>query len=128
MAAATGPPLPAQRSAAWPSMATSPVRSRRPISRRPWPTSMPACRPAAWLALTGAAEATADVEGTPRANRYSARLDAHATRFATGIAALDGLYGGRLDFAGGLRLDADGGIAFDNLQVNGAQAQARING
>jgi translocation and assembly module TamB len=82
----------------------------------------------AGLALRGGASVTAEVEGTPRANRYRAKLDGRASRFATGIAPVDGLFGGRLDIAGGLRLDPDGGIGFEDLRLNGAHAQARIDG
>jgi translocation and assembly module TamB len=82
----------------------------------------------AGLRLRGAASATAVVDGTPRANRYHARLDAHASRLSTGIAPLDSVIEGKLDLAGGVRLDPDGGIGFEDLRLAGAHATARIDG
>ena len=52
----------------------------------------------AGLGLRGSAKLSAEVEGTPRANRFNVKVDGHASQFATGIAAVDGLFGGRLEF------------------------------
>ena len=82
----------------------------------------------AGLALKGDATLKADIEGTPRSNRFTARIDALANRFATGVAPIDGLYGGKLTLAGGARLDADGGFGFSDLRVTGPNASARIDG
>lgn len=82
----------------------------------------------AGLALKGEAALKADLEGTPRANRFTAQIDAAANRFATGIAPLDGLYGGRLTLAGGVKLDADGGFGFSDLRLTGPNASARVDG
>ncbi len=83
---------------------------------------------ASGLALKGAATLTADLEGTPRSNRYTAKIDAAIDRFATGIAAIDGLYGGKLTLVGGTRLDVDGGFGFDDLRLTGPNASARVDG
>ncbi|WP_374306683.1 translocation/assembly module TamB domain-containing protein [Methylocella sp.] len=80
------------------------------------------------LTLAGAAKLKADVEGTPRSNRYSANLDARAERFATGLSAVDGLFGGTLTLAGAARLDPDGGFGFKDLRLNGPNASARVDG
>ena len=82
----------------------------------------------AGLALKGEATLKADIEGTPRSNRFTARIDALANRFATGVAPIDGLYGGKLTLAGGARLDADGGFGFTDLRITGPNASVRIDG
>ena len=63
-----------------------------------------------------------------RSNRFTARIDALANRFATGVAPIDGLYGGKLMLAGGARLDVDGGFGFTDLRVTGPNASALIDG
>ncbi len=78
--------------------------------------------------LRGTATFNADVEGTPRANRYNAVLDAKATRFATGIPSADGLLGGRLSAAGTARLTAEGAVGFEEMRVTGEHANARLDG
>lgn len=78
--------------------------------------------------LKGAATLKADVEGTPRANRYNLVLDARASRLAAGIEAVDGLHGGRLEAAGTARLTAEGGVGFEAMRLSGANAQARLDG
>lgn len=80
------------------------------------------------MSLKGALAATAALEGTPRAHRFNAAIDAHATRFATGIAALDGILGGRLDATGTLRLTPTGGYGFENVQIAGTAVTGRIAG
>ncbi|VFU09963.1 translocation/assembly module TamB domain-containing protein [Methylocella tundrae] len=82
----------------------------------------------AGLALKGEATLKADLEGTPRSNRFTAQIDAAADRFATGITPVDGLYGGSLTLAGGVRLDADGGFGFSDLRLTGPNASARVDG
>jgi len=78
--------------------------------------------------LKGEATLKADIEGTPRSNRFTAKIDALANRFATGVVPIDGLYGGKLTLAGGARLDADGGFGFTDLRITGPNASARIDG
>ena len=56
----------------------------------------------AGLALRGSAVLAADIEGTPRANRFNAKVDGRAGGFATGLASVDGLTGGKLELAGGI--------------------------
>jgi translocation and assembly module TamB len=82
----------------------------------------------AGFALKGEATLKADIEGTPRSNRFTAKIDALANRFTTGVAPIDGLYGGKLTLAGGARLDADGGFGFTDLRVTGPNASARVDG
>src|SRR3954451_12655967 len=82
----------------------------------------------AGLGLRGSARLDAEVEGTPRAHRFNVKLEGHATQFATGIAALDGLFGGRLDAGGGVRLEPNGSIGFDRVRFSGAHAQGSIAG
>ncbi|NNM73577.1 translocation/assembly module TamB domain-containing protein [Enterovirga aerilata] len=78
--------------------------------------------------LRGAATLKADVEGTPRANRYNAVIDAHASRLDTGIEPADGLLGGRLDAAGTVRLTPEGGFGFQEMRVTGRNANIRLDG
>ncbi len=82
----------------------------------------------AGLPLRGAATVTADLEGTPRANRYSAAIDGRVARFASGIAAVDGLAGGRLALAGTVRLTPTGDYVAENLRLTGESANARLDG
>ncbi|MGI8568240.1 MAG: translocation/assembly module TamB domain-containing protein [Methylocella sp.] len=82
----------------------------------------------AGVGLKGSATVAADVEGTPRANRFSANIDVAATRFATGIAPIDGLFGGKLTLGGGVKLDPDGGFGFRDLRLAGPNANAQIDG
>src|SRR3954469_1932343 len=82
----------------------------------------------AGLGLRGSAKLSAEVEGTPRANRFNVKIDGHATQFATGIAAVDGLFGGRLDVRGGVRLEPNGSVGFDGVRFSGAHAQGSIAG
>lgn len=82
----------------------------------------------AGLSLRGAGTLVADLSGVPRANRFAARIDAHATRLATGLPAVDGALGGKLDIAGGAELEANGRYRFQDLRLVGAHAQARLDG
>ncbi len=78
--------------------------------------------------LRGAATVKADLEGTPRANRYNAVIDARATRLGTGIDPVDGLFGGKLDAVGTVRLTPEGAIGFQEMRLSGENANARIDG
>ncbi len=82
----------------------------------------------AGVALAGTATVAADVEGTPRANRYNAVLDAKLARFATGIAQVDGLFGGQAALAGTARLAPDGSVRFEEMRLTSGNATARIDG
>lgn len=82
----------------------------------------------AGLALKGETVLQAEIEGTPRSNRFTATIDARANRFSTGIASVDGLYGGTLTLTGGARHDPDGGIGFSDLRLNGPNASTRVDG
>ena len=55
-------------------------------------------------------------------------LDGRAEKFATGIAAIDGLAGGRLALNGSVRKLAHGGFGFNNLRLTGEHASARADG
>jgi translocation and assembly module TamB len=85
-------------------------------------------RGVAGLPLRGAATVGADLEGTPRANRYNAILDGRATRLATGLAAIDGLSGGQVSIAGAVRLTPTGDYVLDNLRLAGEHATLRLDG
>ena len=80
------------------------------------------------LALRGDATLRGDLVGVPRANRYAVTLDGHASHFATGKPLLDGLAGGKIDVVGGIRLEPDGTVGFDNLRLTGVHAAGRIDG
>ena len=80
------------------------------------------------LPLAGAATFTADLEGTPRANRYNAALDGRIREFATGIAPVDGLLGGSVSLAGIVRVEPTGPYAFENLALTGQHGSATVNG
>ena len=80
------------------------------------------------LRLAGAANVEADLEGTPRANRFNAKLDGHVARFGTGIAQVDGLFGGKLGLGGTVRLEPEGAYVFQNLTLRGEHLDARVDG
>lgn len=80
------------------------------------------------LALKGDARLGCDLEGEPTANRIGGKIDARVTGFASGVAPIDGLVGGRLTLTGAATLDGKDGFSFQNLQVTGANASARVDG
>ncbi|MDB5591006.1 translocation/assembly module TamB domain-containing protein [Enterovirga sp.] len=82
----------------------------------------------AGLTLAGRAAVAAEIEGTPRARRLNATLDGEITRFATGIAAVDGAFAGRLALGGTLRVEPTGGYRFEALQLTSGNARAEVNG
>jgi translocation and assembly module TamB len=85
-------------------------------------------RGVAGVPLRGAVNVAADLEGTPRANRYNAVVDGRATRLATGIGPVDGLSGGQLAIAGGVRLTPTGDYIVENLRLTGEHATLRVDG
>ncbi|MPZ54951.1 MAG: hypothetical protein GEU91_00355 [Rhizobiales bacterium] len=80
------------------------------------------------LKLHGVLGVTAELSGAPKDGRIEAKIDGRATRFATGIAAVDGLAGGRLDLNGTIRKLPRGGYGFGDLRLAGAHVSARVDG
>ncbi|WP_230530174.1 translocation/assembly module TamB domain-containing protein [Microvirga roseola] len=80
------------------------------------------------LQLRGSLDLNAGLQGLLSTGPTIATLDGTATRFATGIEALDNLIGGRLTLSGVARLLPNGGFGFQDLRLAGAHATARING
>ncbi len=80
------------------------------------------------LPLRGGLEVTADLTGVPKEGRIEASVDGRAGDFATGIAAVDGLLGGRVALNGTIRTHPGRGFGFDNLRLAGAHASAQADG
>ena len=80
------------------------------------------------LQLRGTLALKADLTGVPKDSQINADLDGQATRFGTGIAAIDGLAGGRLALKGRIGTLPAGGFGFGDLRLNGAHAMARLDG
>ncbi|MCB5174234.1 translocation/assembly module TamB domain-containing protein [Microvirga lenta] len=80
------------------------------------------------LRLRGELDLSAQVEGLLSDGPTLATIDGNASRFATGIDAIDRLAGGRLALSGGVRLLPNGGVTFQNLRLVGAHASARLDG
>ena len=84
--------------------------------------------PFASLPLKGALGLSADLDGSPAERRLSAKLDGHVTGFASGIAPADRLAGGKLAFAGEVRVLSRGGFGFGNLALTGAHVALKLDG
>ena len=82
----------------------------------------------AGLKLAGVLDLSASLNGVPKAGHIEAVLDVRADKFATGIAAIDGLAGGRLTLNGTIRKLPHGGYSFGNLRLIGRHASARADG
>ncbi len=82
----------------------------------------------AGLKLAGALDLSASLSGVPKDGHIEAALDGRADKFATGIAPLDGLAGGRLTLNGTIRKLPHGGYGFGNLRLVGRHASARADG
>jgi translocation and assembly module TamB len=80
------------------------------------------------LPLRGGLEVTADLSGVPKEGRIEASVDGRAGDLTTGIAAVDGLLGGRVALNGTIRTHPGRGFGFDNLRVTGAHASAQADG
>ena len=80
------------------------------------------------MALKGAAQVSADLDGAPRKGVVSVAFDARATNVATGIAAADGFSGGRLTLTGAAQTLPNGGFGFQNLVLTGAHGAMRLDG
>ncbi|MBB4039694.1 translocation and assembly module TamB [Microvirga flocculans] len=91
---------------------------------------IPALAPFSGLAgrsLRGSAAVTARLSGNPRRYDVAAAFEARLRDLATGTPALDGLLGPSVTAAGTLRRIPNG-FAFENLRVDGAHLDARIDG
>ena len=82
----------------------------------------------AGLQLRGALTLAADLDGVPDQDRIAAALDGNVERFASGIAALDGIAGGRIALNGAIRKLPKGGYGFGDLRLTGAHGRARLDG
>jgi translocation and assembly module TamB len=82
----------------------------------------------AGLRLAGAANLEADLEGTPRAHRFNAKLDGNIAKFGAGIAALDGLFGGKLALGGIVHVEPEGAYRFEKLTLGGTHLNAQVDG
>lgn len=80
------------------------------------------------LQLRGALSLKADLSGVPKDSQLNADVDGQATRFGTGIAAVDGLADGRLALKGRVSTLPAGGFGFGDLRLTGAHAAARLDG
>lgn len=80
------------------------------------------------LQLRGALALSADLTGVPANSEINAAIDGQATRFGTGIDALDGLAGGRLALKGMVSQLPAGGFGFGDLRLTGEYASARLDG
>ena len=80
------------------------------------------------LRLRGILDLDATVQGLMSKAPVTATLDGKATRFGTGIGAIDGLAGGQLAMTGRARMLPNGGFGFQNMEIAGAHALARIDG
>ncbi len=78
--------------------------------------------------LRGALALRADLDGVPDHGRIDAVLDGRATRFESGLSAMDGLAGGTVTLAGLVRMLPDGGFGFQDMRLDGAHASARVTG
>jgi translocation and assembly module TamB len=77
--------------------------------------------------LRGSASMTANLSGNPRRSDILAVIDARLRELSTGMPALDRLLGRTVTATGAVRR-VPGGFAFDNLRVEGAHLDARIDG
>lgn len=77
--------------------------------------------------LRGSATLTARLSGTPRRSDIVATIDANLRDLSTGSPPLDGLLG-RSVAANGVLRRVPGGFAFENLRIDGAHLDARVDG
>lgn len=81
----------------------------------------------AGLALAGSAELTARLGADPAEETLTAALQGRLSDFATGITALDGLFGPDVTLTGTAALLADG-IGFDGLRLDGDNLALTLHG
>ena len=82
----------------------------------------------AGLKLAGMLDLSASLNGVPKDGHIEAVLNGRVDKFATGIAPIDGLAGGRLTLTGSIRKLPHGGYGFGNLRLVGRYASARADG
>lgn len=78
--------------------------------------------------LRGRLGMTADLTGVPKEGRIEAAVDGRADDLATGMAAIDGLLGGRLALNGTIRKHPKRGFGFGNLRLTGAHVSGGADG
>ncbi len=78
--------------------------------------------------LSGKARLAAAVDGVPKTNVYTAKLDGRADDLATGVAMVDRLTGGDLTLAGQVGTLAAGGATVSGLRLAGRHATATADG
>lgn len=81
----------------------------------------------AGVKLAGEARGGVDLSGDP-GRRLDAKTHVLLSRFATGIAPLDRLIGGKLTIDGGVARLPSGGLALDDLVAKAAYLDARLDG
>ncbi len=81
----------------------------------------------AGLRLAGSVAAGLDLDGTPDTQTMRAALAASGRDLATGLPAVDGLLGGKVDAHGKLQL-ADDSLRIDDLVLDAAHLSARVAG
>jgi translocation and assembly module TamB len=92
--------------------------------------SIPALAPFSGVAgrtLRGSADLNARLTGNPRRYDMAAAVDARLRELSTGTPAVDGLLGRTVTAAGTLRRIPNG-FGFDNLRIDGAHLDARVDG
>ena len=82
----------------------------------------------AGLKLAGVLDLSASLNGVPKDGHIEAALDGRADKFAAGIAAIDGLAGGRLALTGSIGTLPHGGYRIGNLRLIGRHATVRADG
>lgn len=82
----------------------------------------------AGTSLRGALKVDADLSGVPKDGRIEAAIDGNVSRFASGIAAVDGLAGERITLKGKVLKLPAGGFGFGDLNLAGVHASARLDG
>jgi len=80
------------------------------------------------LRLRGVLDLDTQLQGLLSDGPVIATLDGSASRFATGLEAIDGLVGGRLALSGGARLLPNGGFGFQNLRLAGSHVSVSLDG
>lgn len=80
------------------------------------------------LRLRGALDFDAGLQGLLSKGPVISTVTGTASRFATGIASVDGLIGGRLTISGEAQGSTTGGFGFRDMNLSGAYASFRLNG